>query len=795
MKIMKEMKEMKIMKGMVFSFSSFLSLFSKELRLNLYSLSGIIFMLLFLVISGCMLWLIPGEYNIPESGQASILPFFSLAPVLLLFLIPALSMRSFAEEKKMHTLALLKTRPVTDSAILWSKIAGLFSTVFVAIIPTILYVLCIYFYSRPAANMDWGIVAASYTGLLFLVFAFITLSVFASKLTSNPVIAMITGLLLCAFFYFGFNLISLDAFGFLFHYKSIRRGFLETGDLSYFLLIAFLFTRNPQALRTFFKRPGVSIFFFILIVSGLFFNFRFDWTKDRRYTLHPVSKELLKKTDAPLQVEFYLTGNLNPGFARLQKSGLNLLNDFNKVSAQKIDYQIIDPYRQGKDFIADLEKKEMRGISVNERNLSGKLTQQVLFPYALIKYRERQVPVPLLINQMGRSGEDNLNLSIEMLEYRFARAVQMIIRAEPKRIVFLEGHGEWPEEAVSEITDYLSYEYTIDRGTLSGRPGELDGYDLVIIAGPQTPFSEADKFVLDQYLMQGGSLFWLLDGIQIRSYEELAQSGETVSRVNDLNLNDLFFVYGLKMNPVVLQDMQSLHIPVATVNESNQTDYVSKPWYYSVLLTPNSKSEITKGLSLVKAEFASTISFVGNDLNRKDVLLSSSQQAHTVSVPAMIRLDEPGLQAGKAGFNESDLPVAVLLQGIFPSVFKNRSAFFAPADYSFLSRSKPAKMVVAASGEIIRNPIGYDRYSQIQFANREFIMNAADFLTDLAGISTLKNKSLRTQWLDRQAIQRDRNTVLFVNIILPPLILTGIFIGLGLIRKKKYSNRSRSFCR
>jgi ABC-2 type transport system permease protein len=768
-----------------YMFRQWFTLLSKELRFNLYSLSGIIFMLLFLIISGCMLWLIPGEYNIPESGYASILPFFSIAPVLLLFLIPALSMRSFAEEKKTHTLTLLKTRPITTNVILSSKIAGLFITGFVAIVPTVLYVICIYSYSQPTGNMDWGIVVASYIGLLFLVLAFITLSVFASNLTSNPVIAMIIGLLLCAFFYFGFNLISLEPFGFLFHYKSIQRGFLETSDLFYFLLIVFLFTRNLQTLLTSFKKMCVSFFFLILIGSAIYFNFRFDWTKDKRYTIHQVSKELLKKLDSPLYIEFYLTGNLNSGFTRLQKSALNLLNDFDKVSSQKINYKIVDPFRQEEDFIKNLEKKEIRGISVNERTLNGKLTRQMLFPYALIEYKERQIPVPLLINQMGHSGEDNLNLSIEMLEYQFIHAIQSISRNEAKRIVFLEGQGEWPEESVSEMTDYLSYEYTIDRGTLSGHPAELNGYDLVIVAGPRTPFSEIDKFVLDQYLMQGGSLLWLLDGIEIRSYEELIQNGETMSRANDLNLNDLFFTYGLKINPVVLQDVQSLHIPIATMNESNQTNYILKPWYYSALLTPNNKSEITRGISLVKAEFASTVSFVGGNLNRKEVLLSSSQQAHTVPVPAAIRLDETERQADRVYFGESNLPVAVMLQGIFPSAFKNRNTFFAHADYSFLPESRSAKMIVVASGKIICNPVGYDRYSQVQFANREFIMNVADFLTDHSGISALKNKSLQVQWLDKQAIQRDRNKVLFVNIILPPLILTGIFICLGIIRKRK----------
>ncbi|MDR0866037.1 MAG: gliding motility-associated ABC transporter substrate-binding protein GldG [Candidatus Symbiothrix sp.] len=788
-------------------YKQWMTLVSKELRFNLYSLSGIIFMLLFLIVCGCMLWLIPGGYNIPENGYASLSAFFSIAPVLFLFLIPALSMRSFSEEKRMHTLTLLQSRPVTMQAIVSAKITALFVTVAITLLPTLVYAGSIYFYGIPVGNLDLGAVAASYTGLLFLVLAFICLSVFASSLTSNQVIALIIGMLLCVFFYFGFDLLGLKQLSFLSHYQSVQRGLIESRDLCYFLAVAVVFanisviaglTRNPlrtvkhpltisRGLRVKPAMTVVAVLF--LIILGLIFNFRLDCTQDQRYTIRPVSKKVLQTLDAPLDVEIYLTGNLNPGFARLQESVLNLLSDFDKLSPEKITQKTVDPYRQSADFIERLKEEGIRGVAVNEKITAGKTAQNIIFPYALLKQKDRQIPVPLLVNQMGRSGEDNLNLSVEMLEYQFAHAIQLLTQKQAKRIVFLEGHGELPETSVSEMTDELSYEYTIDRGTLSGRPGELDAYDLVIIAGPQSPFSEADKFVLDQYLMQGGSLLWLTDGIQLHSYSELAQTGETITRANDLNLNDLFFTYGLRINPVILQDVQSLNIPVATTNDSNQTDYVSKPWYYAALLIPNNVLEITKGLSLVKTEFASTISFVGdNPLKNKAILLSSSQYTHTVPVPAMISLEETDRLPDKNYFNEQYLPVAVLLQPPFSSAFKNRVLTSVPADYTFLSESDPAaQMIVAASEEIINNPLGYDRYSQTQFANREFILNAVNYLTDNTGVSTLKNKSLQLQLLNKAALQEDRTQLIFVNIILPPLMLLSAFIILSVIRKRKYT--------
>ncbi|MDR1527179.1 MAG: gliding motility-associated ABC transporter substrate-binding protein GldG [Dysgonamonadaceae bacterium] len=776
-------------------FKQWMTLVSKELRQNLYSLPGVIFMLLFLISSGCMLWLIPGSYHIPDNGYASLTSFFALAPVLLLFLIPALSMRSLAEEKRMQTLVLLRSRPVPFEAIVWAKITALFVTVLVTLLPTLVYVGCLYFYGSPVGNIDLGSVAASYTGLLFLSLAFVCLSVFASSLTSNQVIALIIGLLLCVFFYYGWNLTGLDALSFLSRYQSVQRGLIETRDLAYFLLIAVVAAGLTCHLQRKEKQSLTAIREKLLIVfmisAALLFNFRFDWTKDKRYTIRPETKTLLKALDSPLEIELYLTGPFNPGFTRLQKSTAHLLDDFGKLSSQKIRYRWVDPYRQGRDFIDNLNNNRMTGISVNERSGDGQLTQQVLYPYAVVKQDDRQVPVSLLVNRMGHSGEDNLNLSGELLEYRFARAIQLVTQKTSRRIVFLEGHGEFPEEAVSEITDRLSYEYTIDRGVLSGHPKELDGYDLVIVAGPQAPFTETDKWALDQYLMHGGRILWLVNGAKIQSYDDLSGKGETPAIPNELNLNDLFFTYGFRIEPVVLQDAQCPDIPIAQVDSAGRTEYVARPWYYSPLLVPDSRSEITKGLSLVKAGFSSIITPVGENRQiKKEVLLTSSPYAHTLSLPTLIRLDEANRQPDKTYFNASQLPVAVLLQGVFPSAFRNRMAFSTPNDPDILFESRPAQMIAVASDELITNPLGYDRYSQVHFANEDFIMNAVNFLTDNAGLSSLKNKSLQMQLLNKQALQRDRRRIIGMNVMAPPLVLLLVFGGLSWIRKRKY----KSFC-
>jgi ABC-2 type transport system permease protein len=372
-----------------------------------------------------------------------------------------------------------------------------------------------------------------------------------------------------------------------------------------------------------------------------------------------------------------------------------------------------------------------------------------------------------------------------MLQYQLAHAFRLLTQTASKRILFPEGHGEFPDEQLNEMLDYLSYEYAIDRGTLPADPSALDSYDAVVIAGPQLPFPEQDKFILDQYLMQGGSLLWFVNGVRIHSYDELAQQGETLSMDNDLNLNDLFFTYGLRIQPVLLQDMQSLSIPVV-LGDTLDRDYVEKPWYYAVLLQPNDRSEITKGLSWIKTEFASTITFTGDRPNRREVLLTSSPHAHSVPVPARISLEEADRKPDPAYFNESHLPVAVGLSGIFPSAFNNRNSFH--TGRRFLKESQPAKIIVVASENIIGDG-GYDRYSQMQFANKAFVMNVLNFLTDNEGISALKNKSLQLQLLNKQRLQQDSFRVIWFNVVLPPAIIWVLFVILLIMRRRKYGKQ------
>ncbi len=794
------------------------TLLSKELRGIFHSVSGILFSVIFLIVCGCLLWFIPGNYNIAESGYASLTSFFTLAPVLLLVLIPALSMKTFSEEKKQGTLPLLLTRPVRLSDIVLSKYLSVFISIVIVLLPTLIYVVFISYNALPQGNIDSGAAVASYIGLLFLVAAFVSVSIFASSLTANQVVAFITGLLICVVFYFGFDLFSnlfssgranyiIKNAGFLSHYQSVQKGVIDISDILYFFIVTCLFLiLARQTLKLNFKRLIICVLVLvILLIASFFIRFRFDLTSDKRYTLSEPVKTLLKEIKVPVAVECYLTGDLNAGFYQLQKACLDMLDDFSNLSSGNISYQVINPYQSGdKEFIKELAEKGIKGIAVNERNRQGKMVQQIVFPYLLFKSDENEIPVALLINEPGKSGEENLNASVEMLEYHLANVLETVVRKEARKIVFLQGHGELIPDQMSDLFDLLSYNYQIDLGTLSKNPEAdiLDDYELVVVPGPQEPFTEAEKYVLDQYIMHGGKIIWIIDGVKV-GLNALAEAGATPSMANEVNLDDLFFDYGFRIDPVLLEDVQCLEIPLGTNQEDTDDSFTVAPWYFAPVLNATTGLTINKGVSLVKTMYASTLSFVGKEVGnplRNQILLQSSDLSTIVHVPEMISLHEINRLPDKKYFNRQYLPVAALIEGGFRSGYKNRPVpeNVISVDRQLKDSVEYNKMIVIASENVIKNeitendsgtrtwPLGYDRYSDVQFGNREFMSNAVSYLTDSSGIAMLRNKHLQLRLLDKTNLSESPIASVLINIVLPPFILITLFIVNYLLRKRKY---------
>jgi ABC-2 type transport system permease protein len=614
--------------------------------------------------------------------------------------------------------------------------------------------------------------------------------------------ALIIGLSLSAFLYLGFDLIAgifssgktqlfIRNLGLHARYLSIQKGLVDFSDLWYLLAITILFfilTDLLSGAKIKSPIPIIETAIFVLLISGSFWlDIRMDCTNDKRYTLSEPSKNILRQVESPIEMELYLDGKMNAGFTRLQKEIRNTIDNFNRITPQKIKIKTTDP-QACEGMVDALDKQNIRGVSINEKDPDGKRFQQILFPWLKIKYKNSETMVYLLADQQGRSSEENLNASIESLEYNIVHGIQLVISGKNRKIVFIEGHGELEEPLLKDITDRLSSSFQIDRGMMSNKLNQLDDYELVIVAGPQLPYTEEEKFILDQYLMRGGRILWLINGVQLQSPESLAEIGKTISRVNEVNLEDLLFKYGVRINPILIQDTQCMYIPVYNDASkiSSSVRYTLKPWYYAPLLVPNRDNPVTKDLPLIKSEFTSSLSFT-DDKNpdiKKQVLLTSSAHSHPIQVPELISLQETEKEPDNHYFNQSYLPVAALLEGKFNSIFANRipPTSIDMEDRKFLASGQHTKMIIIASEEVIRNeaetgyaPMGYDRYSGTTYGNAGFIMNAVSYLTDDTELINLRNKTFRTDLLDKLKIRENKINLMFWNVVFPPGIILLFF--------------------
>ena len=531
----------------------------------------------------------------------------------------------------------------------------------------------------------------------------------------------------------------------------------------------------------------------LLNVAAHFCVLRLDLTDDQRYSLSTATKELLNELDAPVEVTVYLAGDLNPSFQRLKNATAEMVEEMGKLRPSKspLKGDFANPSSE------DLSALGLAPIVIHERAHNGTTVQQTVYPYALVRYKGRSAVVSLLQNNRGMSGEENLNASIENLEYAFAEAIHQVQQTEVPKVAFLEGHGELPEQNVYDISLALSKYFQIDRGALGSDPNVLDGYQAVVVADPQTPFSEADKYILDHYIQQGGNVLWVLNGVRF-SEDVLAQSGFTPVLPLDLNLTDMLFRYGVRVNPTLVQDVQCLPVPVNVSSDPQQPNLQPVPWYYAPLLLTSQASPITRNIGQVSSTFASPVDVVGGeDGIRKEVLLATSTATRLIPTPAEVDLGD--LNPDMSTFRYQYVPVAVALEGRFPSVFAHRMVpegiELAAAGGAIGGNSEVSRQVVVASGSVIRNeiqqgkalPAGYDRYSGMQFANRDFLVNAVLYLTDEQGLIPLRQKSIALRLLNDRRAHEQRTQMQLFSTITPIALLALIGLTVFMIRRYKYT--------
>lgn len=532
-------------------------------------------------------------------------------------------------------------------------------------------------------------------------------------------------------------------------------------------------------------RVGILILVALVLMNVLVHQLvcRWDMTDDKRYTISYPTKELLRSLDSPLTVTVLLEGELNAGFTRLQKAASELLSEFSIYTTERIDSRPL-----GASLVQGLDP-----IVIHERTHKGKMAQTTVYPYAIVEYKGKKRLVNLLQNQRGLSGEENLNNSIENLEYSMVEAIRGLAQTKVEKVVFLEGHGELEEHDVYDLTQLLAQYYQVDRGCLGNEAGVLDGYAAVIIADPQLPFSEEDKYILDQYIMQGGRVLWVVNGVKFSS-DFLASQGATPIVALDLDINDMLFRYGVRIRHGLVQDLQCLPVPVDVSTNPQQPNWQPMPWTYAPLLLTSQQSPITRNIAQLTATMASAVELVGGDDGiRKEVLLATSSASKLTAVPAQVNLSM-GVD-DEQSYQYAYIPVAVSLEGEFSSLYAHLGAPESiVASAPVRKVSVPTRQIVVAAGSAIRNewqqnqplPLGYDRYTKTQFGNRDFMLNAVLYLTDNEGWLQLRQKEITLRLLNDKRAQTARIQAQVMSMVIPLAIL-GLLGGvIVLMKKRKY---------
>ncbi|HUX59309.1 MAG TPA: gliding motility-associated ABC transporter substrate-binding protein GldG [Bacteroidales bacterium] len=532
---------------------------------------------------------------------------------------------------------------------------------------------------------------------------------------------------------------------------------------------------------------------------------RIDLTEDKRFTLSEPTRNVLSDIKNDIFIQVYLDGEIPIPLKRLKRSVGEMLDEFRIASGRKIDYEFINPSegadaKQRENQYQTLINKGLVPINIQAADAEGGSSQKIIFPGMIVNYNGIEIPVNFLNNNQAISYEQNILHSVEGLEYEMIQTIATVSSDTIYKIAFIEGHDELPEIETADITMNLAKFFTIDRGIIGGKQGILDNYAAVVIAGPEKEFIESDKLVLDQYIMNGGKVLWLFDEVDVNS--DSLTYGETVGLYRPLNIEDQLFRYGARVNPAIVQDLECMLIRLTVMSGSSNQQVVPAPWYYYPLLIPSPNHPITRNLNRVKGEFTNYIDTVGLDpAISKKVLLSTSNFSRTLSPPLIIRLKEAEQPPDEKEFNKSNLPVAVLLEGVFTSPFKNRmiSNFSEDKNFKVKTESRETKMIVIADADIIRNevrrvgleeipiPLGKDKYTGQVFGNKDFLINCLNYLVDDNGIMELRSRELKLRLLNTAKIKSEKLMWQLINIFGPVLIVIIAGLIYSYFRKRNYT--------
>jgi len=555
----------------------------------------------------------------------------------------------------------------------------------------------------------------------------------------------------------------------------------------------------------------IAIIVLINVVSSKLYQ-RFDLTKEKRFTLTNATQALLEDLDDVVYVQVYLEGEFPAGFKRLRNATLEMLDEFRAYSGNMLEYQFIDPFENAatpKERQTIAQELMDKGLSPTRlMETQDGYSEKILFPGAIMRYKGRELPVILLQEQLNKGPQETLNNSIALLEYNLANGIQKMQRTKKPAIAFIEGQGELPKENVRDLAAYLSQYYYLERINLNENLFIPEQFSVAIVAKPTTAFKETNKFKLDQYIMNGGRVLWLLENLRAELDSLNNKEGSFLALDYGLNLEDQLFKYGARVNFDIVRDLQSTQVPFSVGSDKygNSTQLAPFRWdYFPVITNANPAHPVTKSLDAVVLRFAGSIDTIRTKSAniKKTILLSTSK--YSKKVPSPIRISADGVRSNPnpADYSQSNIPVAVALEGEFVSPFKNRLAgetlkiIESLEGISFKEKSSPTKMVIIADGDIAKNdfnpasgksaPLGYYKYTRETFANKELLINAIEWLGDEYGIIAARSKDVKLRLLDEQKIKDEQVQWQLINLILP----LGLVLVFGSIynyhRRRKYA--------
>lgn len=547
----------------------------------------------------------------------------------------------------------------------------------------------------------------------------------------------------------------------------------------------------------------IVIIILMNVVSSFVFT-RIDLTTEKRYTLSSVTKNLIKELDDIVYFKVYLEGDFPAGFQRLRNETKEMLDEFRAYS-DNIEYEFVNPMvnkteKEKATIYQQLTKKGLLPTQLNVKNESG-TSQKIIFPGAIVVYKGREQALQLLDEQMGKSPELSLNNSIQTLEYKISSTIRKLVKQNKDKIGFLKGQGELENIYLSDAAKSLSDYYDVSEVVINNQLKSLQPYKAVIIAKPDSAFNEKDKFILDQFIMKGGKVLWLIDAVYA-DMDSLRNKSVAVTFPKSLNLKDMLFKYGVRINTNLVMDMQALPIPVVTSMVGNQPQQSLIPWSYFPIITPRNDHPIVKNLNAIKTHFVNNIDTVGAPHINKTVLLTTSEYSKKVSTPNQISLELLRKTLTRKDYIHGRQPIAVLLEGKFESVFKNRipKIIEENEDIDYTEVGKPNKMIVIADGDIIKNqtrssganrrvlPLGYDKYTGQSFGNKDLILNAMNYLCDDSGLIAVRGKDFKLRLLNKSKLQEEKLKWQLVNTVIPVVIIIIFGMLQYYYRKRKYQH-------